>query len=103
MTKKSYLVAALIGLLVCLTVAWKQDAPAQDYRNVLRGLVGQTVEYHKIEGGAELAHPPRPRWSHVTILRVGSDFVELGSEGDTQVLKIYVPIGNVVLWMTSDK
>ena len=98
MTKKSYLVAALVGLLVCLTVAWRQDAPTPEYRDVLRGLVGQNVTYHSREGALWLWSPVPGGASTAT--GVGADFLELTLQDGT---KLYIPIGQVILRVTPDK
>ncbi len=105
MTKKnSYLVAALIGLLVCLTVAWRQDAPTPEYRDVLRGLVGQEVDLrtHSERGVVWLYHPPGSptATTNETVSAVGTDFVELTQQDE---MKLYIPIGQVILRVTPDK
>ncbi len=99
MTKKNYLVAALIGLLVCLTVAWRQEAPTPEYRDVLRGLVGQKVNpRNRLERGVVwLYHPAGDPASGETVSAVGTDFVELTRQ-DNQ--KDYIPIGQVFLRVT---
>ena len=101
MTKKNLLVAALIGLLVCLTVAWKQDAPTPEYRDVLRGLVGQKVIYssNQSTGPVWLFHPT-DNASAMTISGVGTDFVELTRQ---DARRLYIPIGQVLLRVTPNK
>ena len=104
MTKKNYLVAALIGLLVCLTVAWKQDTPTPEYRDVLRGLVGQEVDYTSPDdrGVVWLYHPSDGKYGQgaLTVSAVGTDFVELTAQGG---VKLYSPIGQVILRVTPAK
>ncbi len=94
MTKKNYLVAALIGLLVCLTVACGQEAASTPkYRDVLRELaVGKKVTYTHQGGAVWLSAPSAEPNAH-TVSAVGPDFVALTREGFT----VYIPIGLVVL------
>ena len=101
MRKRNLLFAAAVGLLVCLTVAWKQDAPTPEYRDVLRGLVGQDVSYDRTQGSAAvlLFHPAHNRHTE-TISAVGADFVEV-TEQDGR--KVYFPIGKVILFVRPDK
>ena len=101
MTKKSYLVAALIGLLVCLTVAWRQDAPTPEYRDVLRGLVGQKVNYTShLQRGVVWLFRSSDAQGAETVSAVGADFVEVTSQNGQ---KFYFPIGQVVLQVTPAK
>ena len=92
--KRIAAVVVLIAVLLSLA-SWMKTAPlAAGYREALLGFVGKKCAFYSSDGPARLMFGSKE--ADYELVRVGDDFVEITSKGDTR----YLPLSRIetVIW-----
>jgi hypothetical protein len=94
--KRAAAVVVLFAVVLSLA-SWVRTNPlASTYRDVLQGCVGRKCNLYTSDGPARLIFGGKEKENEYEIVRVGDDFVEIASKGDTR----WLPLSRVetVIW-----